>query len=807
MSIFQLRDKWTTRVGDNEEFDAASIWVGNVDNAMPATDKIVVGSFNGFLRVYAPALRAFRVDDLLLERNMQAAIYQVVGIGSGLSMATGGEAIQLAVLHSRRLLVFTVVTEKAGASLKLAYEIPLKRNAFNFCAGRFGGATKELLCIQSVDGSLQFNDANSVLFNVGLPDFILPGCLCYNSYTDSIIIANGSLELEVYKYSSLGAFANSSKAETKKLAPENAVVVGETVLELRYLRSPSQDGRGGELLVLTLQHVLCYDDNCFILSQHRLDYTPTCMQVYAYFEKGTHTGAAVGSNSELLEKWTLMGSASRHLLVYKGVSTEWASQWSHVPIYVNTLSIEACKGLIVVLSDKGDLSVTYLGTQPSSHMLSLGQVKAISFEKVESETARLRGMIDKYEREVPQKAGIREGGKSVLGTKLQIVSCGETSEYVDDPEAVLARGLNGGYLKLSCRLILSIGATSERLLKNVSVQIVPPKGVKAEQSYLSFPTMKAETPLIVPISFMAENNTFPTSRKLLIYSSYQVTGTTASRVGCEEFDLPLSFFVVPVQSPKQLKEAVHKATLIVKAKDKVPTLATVFKDVCEASTQYGEIVSGNPAVAVFKYHNGSEFGVLLGKSGGKYRVQCARFEGLWFALDLLLHRLSSIGDCILIPLTLLVVEIRCEDSLPIAEIHRAMDEYDQAKDRMHAQELDLEKLSGLYRAIQKRLLLRFKDKNPAPLNNLDLLLSTTYQKVLALASDIDRSQKDFATTCFRLALSIQTLLLLTKIQSKCDEETYEAVRGYLGLEQMYCCEYKSVETKSGARKRTVRPSR
>ena len=39
---------------------------------------------------------------------------------------------------------------------------------------------------------------------------------------------------------------------------------------------------------------------------------------------------------------------------------------------------------------------------------------------------------------------------------------------------------------------------------------------------------------------------------------------------------------------------------------------------------------------------------------------------------------------------------------------------------------DLEQKSIQFRTIQKRLLNRFKDKNPSPLNNLDFLLNHTY---------------------------------------------------------------------------------
>ena len=169
-----------------------------------------------------------------------------------------------------------------------------------------------MICIQSVDGFLQFNDANSVLFSITLPDFMLPGCMCYNLPNDALIIANGALELEMYNYSALGAFANSANNDNRRLDPEVAII-GEAILGLRYLMNPARGKIGGELLVLTLQHVLVLDDALCIVSQHRLDYTPTCMQIYSYGEKGSHT--IMGGRAETLEKRLLLASNTKHKFV------------------------------------------------------------------------------------------------------------------------------------------------------------------------------------------------------------------------------------------------------------------------------------------------------------------------------------------------------------------------------------------------------------------------------------------------------------------------------------------------------------
>ena len=74
MSIFQLEEWWATTVGSNEEFHNNSVCVGNVDNSCPPIDKIVVGSFEGILRIFSPQPRPFRTEDVVIEKDLGSPI-------------------------------------------------------------------------------------------------------------------------------------------------------------------------------------------------------------------------------------------------------------------------------------------------------------------------------------------------------------------------------------------------------------------------------------------------------------------------------------------------------------------------------------------------------------------------------------------------------------------------------------------------------------------------------------------------------------------------------------------------------------
>ena len=67
MSIFQIKELWSTNVGNSEEFDRNSVCIGNIDNSEGAPDAkiavgnltyiILAGSFEGMLRIYQPQAR------------------------------------------------------------------------------------------------------------------------------------------------------------------------------------------------------------------------------------------------------------------------------------------------------------------------------------------------------------------------------------------------------------------------------------------------------------------------------------------------------------------------------------------------------------------------------------------------------------------------------------------------------------------------------------------------------------------------------------------------------------------------------
>lgn len=173
MSLFKARDWWSTVLGEKEEFDQGCLCLADVDNSRNGQDKIIVGSFMGYLRIFNPhSVKTGggpQAEDLLLEVHLRDPVLQVeVG-----KFVSGSEMLHLAVLHSRKLCVYSVsgtlgnVEHGNQYQIKLMYEHHLQRAACNMTYGPFGAVkgTKSLPLPRMRTRSRRWNSKNLVLEN------------------------------------------------------------------------------------------------------------------------------------------------------------------------------------------------------------------------------------------------------------------------------------------------------------------------------------------------------------------------------------------------------------------------------------------------------------------------------------------------------------------------------------------------------------------------------------------------------------------------------------------------------------------
>lgn len=70
--------------------------------------------------------------------------------------------------------------------------------------------------------------------------------------------------------------------------------------------------------------------------------------------------------------------------------------------------------------------------------------------------------------------------------------------------------------------------------------------------------------------------------------------------------------------------------------------------------------------------------------------------------------------------------------MPLEEMWASMERHWQARQAVVATQTALAERAQQHRAVQKRLLMRFKDRQPASLAHLDLLLGETFTDLIDL---------------------------------------------------------------------------
>eukprot|EP00347_Sterkiella_histriomuscorum_P008020 403346677 len=806
MSIFQIKELWSTNVGNNEEFDKGSITIGNVDNQEPAENKIVVASFEGILRVYRPQAKAYNVNDMLLEKNLNSPVLQLE-IGK-FSYACD---YSLAILHLRKIVIAQITSTDQFSNYRVIYEHSFDRNAYNFISGTFGKSQKQIICVQSVDGALFFYEHETLLYQIQLPDFLIPGPLIYASAVDSIIITNTNLELESYRFQSLQAFTNNNIASQKqmqqdeqssRLQPDWTCNIGEQAHHLVY--HDNKISKRNDIVVVGEQSFfIVQESDGNIRYQRRLEYTPSCIKTYHIpgqnkdiFENEdrqaqTVVSQAINNQHDSPCFSFIMGSFSHYLMIYKDVQLVWTAKTQTAPIYVNTAKISGVDGLIVTLSDNGWLQIVYLGTEsPAQQIHSIGQgdKTELNYSQMDMEHQRLLARIRNHEDEKQ----VEPEEKIVINAQLaSFVEA--TRDYIDDPKGVLAKNDKNLVLRMSLKITLGFKGSggNKGCFRNILLQLNLPSNVYAETTVYKFENINFggnQTPPVIKVHLYPLKSSFPIETKISISSTYQQVqdlnqqGQGTLRTSMTEVNLPLQFFVQIGAQGASKEASDFKLNLVLNK----PTSSAVslFEDVVE-SLQARELCTNKKQIT-FLYHNIVPVSLLVSKDDLKIRIQSPDFCSIWYVTNELIKRLNellnkgkNINYNVIIQFVDNDLEISFADAIPLNELFNVIDEHYQIRmDIIKLRKL-LEDRSYQFRTIQKRLLNRFKDKNPSPLNNLDFLLNHTYTQIIDTASQIEQLQLTLKSVSLKLSAAVEIILLLLKVRFRLTEEEYEAFRMHL----------------------------
>uniref|UniRef100_A0A2K5BYE0 Bardet-Biedl syndrome 9 n=1 Tax=Aotus nancymaae TaxID=37293 RepID=A0A2K5BYE0_AOTNA len=703
MSLFKARDWWSTILGEKEEFDQGCLCLANVDNSGNGQDKIIVGSFMGYLRIFSPHPTktgdGAQAEDLLLEVDLRDPVLQVeVG-----KFVSGTEMLHLAVLHSRKLCVYSVsgtlgnVEHGNQYQMKLIYEHNLQRTACNMTYGSFGGVKgRDLICIQSIDGMLMVFEQESYAFGRFLPGFLLPGPLAYSSRTDSFITVSSCRQVESYKYQVLAFATDADKrqeTEQQKLGSGKRLVVdwtlniGEQALDICIV---SFNQSASSVFVLGERNFFCLKDNGQIRFMKKLDWSPSCFLPYCSVSEGTIN--------------TLIGNHNNMLHIYQDVTLKWATQLPHIPVAVRVGCLHDLKGVIVTLSDDGHLQCSYLGTDPSLFQAPNVESRELNYDELDVEMKELQKII----KDVNKSQGVWP-----------------MTEREDD-------------LNVSVVVSPNFDSVSQATDVEVGTDLVPSVTVKVTlQNRVVLQKVKLSVCVQPPLELTCDQFTFEFM--------------SIPRVIQCKFRLPLKLICLPGQPSKT---ASHKITIDT---NKSPvSLLSLFPGFASQSDDDQVNVMG------FHFLGGSRVTLLASKTSQRYRIQSEQFEDLWLITSELILRLQEYFE------KQGVKDFACSfsGSMPLQEYFELIDHHFEL--RINGEKLEelLSERAVQFRAIQRRLLTRFKDKTPAPLQHLDTLLDGTYKQVIALADAVEENQGSLFQSFTRLKSATHLVILLIGLWQK-----------------------------------------
>lgn len=780
MSLFQAREWWSAQVGEDEDFDVGCLCVANVDNEPGGINKIITGSYHGMLRMYCPRQKEYKIEDLILEKRMDAPILQ---IAAG-KFVQGSRELCLALLHPMKLSIFMVSAVSSGGSvnyysLAQAYEHHLTRPAFNFCYGPFGGIRdRDYVCIQSLDGVLSFFEQDAFAFNRMLStNFLMPGPICYMAKTDSFIVCNNAMCVEAYRYQVLAAAAENVDQEPgregtsgKKVQVDWSTNIGEHAQSIEVTRfSRNLSASQQDILVVGERTVFTVKENGGIRLQKR-----TCE--YAISAGLSYKLPAESQDTPPMHN-LILGTHGGHLMVFKEMQLVWCARLhGMIPCQIQIADIGGVRGMIVCMDTKGRVQVCYLGTDPPTASLVNTEMKELNYDEMEEEHQDLLRIIRQTHGE-----GTREAEEE-LRIRAQVPTMLDSSHEDDtDPDDPVGR-VDGAVMQCTVRLFVTL--QGKKPVENVTITIKAPACFIVSNASTSIHIEKVNpggTPEVIPITFRILNSVLCSGLDILACASY-FSGNNEPRTAICEFRLPFALVAKLIQP---VKNAVYKIQLDTNRTP--PPLQTLFSGLVQQPHVSASFGQGLTNLLTVQYVQGIEATVLVQKSACRYCVQASEFASLWVLTQELCLQLQDYysrnaegGNAPSReeePFT-----IQYQDSLPLHDYFALVDDHFTLRKHLEQYRADLEDRTQQYRVIQKRLLVRFKDRNPSPLNHLDELLRLTFESTVQLTEGIEDAERALRTISCHLSAATELVLLLIRFRFELDDDNFRVLRLHLSPE-------------------------
>ncbi|KAH8416232.1 hypothetical protein KR222_011662 [Zaprionus bogoriensis] len=567
MSLFNVCSWWSAQCGDSTgDYDVASLLCARFGLETQEKDYIIVGSQSGQLSIFYPHGNAYDATDLLLETQLSAPI---LGLYAGkFSGNVRNENVnQLGVLLPNAIAIYNVQAlsglAEYGAQLKLQLQVEHKfqRVAFSMCQGHFGQVKgREFFCVVHLDGTLTFYEQDGISYECRFPgQRSLPAPVVYCERTDSFFRFSATWHLQCFSYQDL----SHSLITKSSYQPVWSQCIGEGILDMRVVQLKESCSY---IMILGERNFICLDDNGkfnFIL---KLDYAPKCFYSFVvgyYWEPGARLITAIVSDSAKLH-------------IYEEANIIWAAQWQQpAPVAIQRSNVQKLAGSIVTLSERGQLTVGYLGAQPYQFQVQPLNVEELSF-------AQAHKQLQQLEDEIKESVDIRDmDALNQQAADLVRLSFSIEREVNDDLDTLLLDVPADVAVKElpSAKGLLRLKVKAE--LSELQLVIQTPSGVRCSQDTLSLVDVKAGSSHEFPLDFYMAELLHVHSTRVEVFVSF-ISPRGIPRVIQQSAHLPLSMFYRVCQPQKA---AGIKLTYTITSRHVPPKLSTFFGEFVEPESE------------------------------------------------------------------------------------------------------------------------------------------------------------------------------------------------------------------------------
>ena len=518
------------------------------------------------------------------------------------------------------------------------------------------------------------------------------------------MVASSSFSLESFRYRALAVAGDRQESQDlsqgRRISADWVCGLGEPVLSVEVIPSLDRE-EPATLVCLTRQSLLALTDTGGLLWAKRLDFSPRCLRA---------------APSLLYDKRviSLVTSDSGSLMFYDNTSLRWACQLGRTPVslakgrFWDRETSQTSEGLLVSLTEEGSLAVTFLGSDPTLFTAAPPDSREVNYEETDKELARLSAIIKQSQMSSEVSAAPALRVDCVVASQLEM--CRYPSKVLETEPAVPM-------------VSITVTITTPAPLTRLTISLHTQAPVSLSQNTISLTSLTSSATLTIH-AFMSD---------MMVVSSLQLTlvATYLTQQGVPHclhkiLSLPLSLVIKPCPP---IKDADFKVTLSTN-KPAVSLLELFPEFVLDSSMSNA---------AGFQVYGGPVITVLSSKTSQRYRLQSENLPAIWLITEQVKKRLEQRfarpdGGSDL--------ECTYSSSLPLQEFFTEIDSYFSKRKQHNTVEETLAQRMSQFRAIERRLLTRFKDKTPSPLTNLDMLLEGTYKQVLASCDQMEACTND-----------------------------------------------------------------